>query len=330
VAYLVYHFIKHCIPREVVGACVNRLLGLDLTPAAIHNLKIAAAGYYEETLQAIVKNLCAGSLLHVDETRVSIKGKTAYVWVLTNLHEVAYVYSDTREGEFLQALLQEFKGVMVSDFYVIYDSFGCPQQKCLIHLMRDLNSEILNQPYDEELKDIIISFAQLLRQMVETADRFGLKKHFLRKHLALVDRFYRNLDKVNYQSEAAIRCKARFEKNKNKLFTFLNYDGVPWNNNNAEHAIKAFARLRDIIRGHCTVAAIKQYLVLLSVSQTCEYQGIDFLASYARAKRTLTPLHPARERNNWRGGRHQSSQLNSAIRRLGVDVLCCGAVNRYG
>jgi hypothetical protein len=53
--------------------------------------------------------------------------------------------------------------------------------------------------------------------MAETADRFGLKKHFLRKHLALVDRFYRNLDKVNYQSEAAIRCKARFEKNKNKL-----------------------------------------------------------------------------------------------------------------
>ena len=30
-----------------------------------------------------------------------------------------------------------------------------------------------------------------------------------------------------------------------RLFTFLAYDGIPWNNNNAEHAIKAFARLRN-------------------------------------------------------------------------------------
>jgi hypothetical protein len=38
------------------------------------------------------------------------------------------------------------------------------------------------------------------------------------------------------------KYKQRFEKNRDKLFTFLRYDGVPWNNNNAEHAIKAFAR----------------------------------------------------------------------------------------
>jgi hypothetical protein len=26
-----------------------------------------------------------------------------------------------------------------------------------------------------------------------------------------------------------------------KMFTFLDFDDIPWNNNNAEHAIKAFA-----------------------------------------------------------------------------------------
>jgi predicted RecB family nuclease len=277
VAYLVYHIVKLCIPREVVGAGLNRLLDLGLTPAATHNMKIAAAEYYEETRQAILLNLAAGNLLHIDETRVSIEGKAAYVWVLTNLHEVAYVYADTREGEFVQTLLHEFKGALVSDFYAVYDSLNCPQQKCLIHLMRDLNAEILAKPYDEELKTIVRGFAELLRPMVETVDRFGLKKRFLRKHLVSVERFYQNLSKADCQSEAAIKCKERFEKNRNKLFTFLHYDGVPWNNNNAEHAIKAFARLRDVIRGHCTAEAVEQYLVLLSVCQTCEYQGIDFL-----------------------------------------------------
>ena len=287
VAYLVYHFVKLCIPREVVGASLNRLLDMGLTPAAMHNLKIAAARYFEGTLQAILTNLAAGHLLHVDETKVSIKGKAAYVWVLTNLHEVAYVYSDSREGEFVHTLLCAFKGVVVSDFYAVYDSLDCPQQKCLIHLMRDLNADILAQPYDEELKTIVKGFAELLRPMVETVDRFGLKKHYLRKHIVSVERFYRRLSKSTCQSEAALKCKQRFEKNANKLFTFLEYDGIPWNNNNAEHAIKAFARLRDVIRGHCTTEALQEYLVLLSVCQTCEYQGLDFLSFLRSGKRDI-------------------------------------------
>jgi hypothetical protein len=302
VCYLVYHIVKLCVPREVVGASLNRLLDLGLNPGATHNMKIAAAEYYEETRKAILLNLARGNLLHVDETRVSIKGKVAYVWVLTNLHEVAYVYSDTREGEFVHMLLDEFKGVLVSDFYAVYDSLDCPQQKCLIHLMRDLNAEILAKPYDEELKTIVGGFADLLRGIVDTVDRFGLKKRFLRKHLVSVERFYENLSKSDCPSEAAIKCKDRFEKNRSKLFTFLHYDGVPWNNNNAEHAIKAFARLREVIRGRCTAEAIEQYLVLLSVCQTCEYQGIDFLDFLRSGEKDIHTFAPSQRRQRRRFG----------------------------
>jgi len=55
-----------------------------------------------------------------------------------------------------------------------------------------------------------------------------------------------------YDSPVALTCLERFEKNRDKLITFLNYDGVPWNNNNAEHAIKAFARLREHLGGCST------------------------------------------------------------------------------
>ena len=74
-----------------------------------------------------------------------------------------------------------------------------------------------------------------------------------------------------------MKCKERFEKNRDRLFTFLKYDGVPWNNNNAEHAIKAFARLRDVIAGSSTEKGIDEYLTLLSICQTCRYSGMDFL-----------------------------------------------------
>ena len=75
----------------------------------------------------------------------------------------------------------------------------------------------------------------------------------------------------------ASKLKQRFKRNRDKLFTFLRYDGVPWNNNNAEHAIKAFARLRDVISGLSTKKGVDEYVTLLSVSETCKYRGIDFL-----------------------------------------------------
>jgi hypothetical protein len=57
----------------------------------------------------------------------------------------------------------------------------------------------------------------------------------------------------------------------------LTYDGTPWNNNNAEHAIKAFARLRRLIEGMTSPKGIEADLILLSVCQTCKYSGVDFL-----------------------------------------------------
>ena len=74
---------------------------------------------------------------------MSLKPGIGYVWAITNLEEAVYFYSPTREGDFVHRLLKDFKGVLVSDFYTAYDSLDCPQQKCLIHLIRDLNDDML-------------------------------------------------------------------------------------------------------------------------------------------------------------------------------------------
>lgn len=187
------------------------------------------------------------------------------------------IYGETREGDLLHTLLKDFTGILVSDFYAAYDGIRCRQQKCLIHLIRDLNDDVLKHPYDEELKRLAQAFAGLVRPMVGTVDRHGLKSRFLRKHRVSVDRFYRQLSTVALQSQAAVKLRDRFQKNREKLFTFLDYDGVPWNNNNAEHAVKAFATLRNVIGGCSTEKGIREYLILLSICETCKYKGLDFL-----------------------------------------------------
>ena len=277
VAYFFYQIVELCIPQRAVVQNFNRLFGFRLHRSTLHNLKIRIADYYKATKQQILDRIVHSDVVHADETRANIKGKAAFVWVLTSFREVYYFFAESREGEIAQKLLANFKGVLISDFYTAYDSIGCPQQKCLIHLMRDLNDEILNSPFDEELKKIVIEFGNLLKPMIETVDKYGLKKHFLKKHLNRVDRFYSDLEFSDYQSEVSLKCKDRFERNRDTLFTFLRYDSVPWNNNNAEHAVKAFAGLRDVIGGSSTAKGTDEYLTLLSICQTCKYSGLDFL-----------------------------------------------------
>jgi len=285
VAYVLYHTIDLCIPFPTVRNILSRCFKLDMLLETLITVKRTAARQYKPTYESILRHLVTGNLLHVDETRVSIKGNPAYVWVFTNLQDVAYLYAESRDGSFLQEMLKDFKGILVSDFFTAYDSLNCAQQKCLIHLIRDLNDDVLKHPYDEELKIIVRDFAALLKPIVETIDRRGLKRHFLQKHQTNVDRFYRKLAKLDLQSERAEKCKYRFEKNRDKLFTFLSHDAIPWHNNNAEHAVKAFAKLRDVVRGSFTERTVQNDLILLSICQTCKYSGLDFF-DFLRAGET--------------------------------------------
>jgi predicted RecB family nuclease len=276
VAYVLYHTVELCIPFQTVREILVRCFKLDILLQTLMTVKRTAARQYKPTYEAILRHLVSGSLLHVDETQVSIRGATAYVWVFTNLHDVVYLYKESREGTFLKDMLKDFKGVLVSDFYAAYDGLDCDQQKCLIHLMRDLNDNVLKHPYDEGLKNIVREFAVLLKLIVDTIDRRGLKKRFLGKHQLDVECFYRKISQLECKSEEDEKCRHRFVKNRKKLFTFLSHDGIPWHNNNAEHAIKAFSKLRDITRGSFTERSVRNNMILLSICQTCKYSNLEY------------------------------------------------------
>ena len=299
IAYAIYLNIELRIPQEQVTSNLNKVFSLGLGLGVTHTFKSGVAEAYRDTYDGIVKRLCSGRLLHADETHISVKGRDGFVWVLTSMEEVAYFYTPTREGSTIQTMLKKFSGVLVSDFYAAYDSISCFQQKCLIHLIRDLNDELLKHPYDDGLSKLAKEFTALVKPIIETVDRRGLKKRFLGKHLVFVDRFYKRIAGEVGASESVRKVIDRLQKNRETLFTFLGFDDVPWNNNNAEHAVKAFATLRRVIDGTTSENGLRDYLILLSLCETCKYQGLDFLEfmrsgikdipEYARAKGASRP-----------------------------------------
>ena len=112
--------------------------------------------------------------------------------------------------------------------------------------MRDINDDLLQHPFDEELKELARRYTLTLKPMVETIDKHGLKTKFLSKHKRTL-----RLSSIGLRNERSHRrspraTRSRIEKYGERLFTFLDYDGVPWNNNNAENALKLVASRRRL------------------------------------------------------------------------------------
>ena len=206
---------------------------------------------------------------------MKLKKEDGYVWVFANTEDVVFNYQSSRKAEFLHDLLSDFGGVLVTDFYTGYDSLNCAQQKCLVHLLRDINDAMLKNPFDAEAKEFGHRFGEILRQIVDTVDRFGLRKTYLAKHKKDTEKWIQDLEGITFQTELVENLRKRVVKYRTKLFEFLVHDGVPWNNNNAEHAIRYFAKYR-LVNGRVTENGIRDYLVLLSIYQTCRYRGISF------------------------------------------------------
>jgi predicted RecB family nuclease len=275
-AFITYLLIELRLSNQKAAEHASTLFDLPLKKYNATQIKAKMAEKYMPTYRGILQEIANGALVHADETKGVVKGGGHYVWVFANLTTVAYVYAESREAAIVGDLLEGFRGVLVSDFYAAYDSVPCAQQKCLIHLMRDINEDLHKNPFDSELKEIASRFGSLLREIVETIDAHGLKARYLAKHKQSAMGFIEHVVGMKCATEAGLALTKRIEKNKDKLFTFLDHDGEPWNNNNAEHAVRAFTRLRNVMNSS-TPKGTREFATLMSIQQTLRYRGMNFL-----------------------------------------------------
>lgn len=268
--------IQYRLSSESIVNILKDSFKIRSSATQISNFKEIIASKYIKAYQEIISDMTNSSLIHVDETIARIKDIDGYVWVFANYDSVYYQFRETRESEFIKELLKDFDGVLISDFYTGYDSLKCKQQKCVVHLIRDMNGDFLKNQLDEELKNIVLEFGNLLRSIIATIDKYGLKKIHLNKHKKDIDRFYTKIISKPFESELALSYQKRLLKYREKIFLFIEYDNIPWNNNNAEHSIKPFAKWRKKISKTLTKKNIEDHLILLSILQTCKYRGVNF------------------------------------------------------
>lgn len=276
-AWVIYQRIVLRLPYRIILQEMEDIFNERVSESTLISFISYFAEYYNATEKLLMCRILKSPFVHVDETRINIQGVDHYVWVFTNGTHVVFRVTETRESTLVHELFSDYKGVLISDFYGGYDAVTCRQQKCLVHLIRDLNNDLWDDPYNREYEAFVSEVKHLLVPIFEAEKQYGLKKRHLSKFTKSVHRFYReNIDKAHSNCELIAKYQKRFQRYRDSVFTFLELDGIPWHNNTAENAVRHLAVQRKI-SGTFFKKVAPQYLLLLGIVQTCRFQDKSLL-----------------------------------------------------
>ncbi|MBD2248168.1 IS66 family transposase [Nostoc sp. FACHB-888] len=275
-AWVIYQRIAMRLPYNAIAQSTEAYFGEKISCGRLAELIKEMGQHYAETERLIVQHLLKSPFIHADETEISIVGINQYVWVFTDGKYVFLKLTETREANIVHEFLAEYKGILISDFYPGYDSVQCRQQKCWVHLLHDLNDDLRENPFNQELETFVLAVKDLIIPIMETIQKYGLKKRYLSKFSKEVEKFYQKMitDK-NYKSDLTVKYQKRFIRYRESLFTFLEQDGIAWHNNTAERAIRPVTKQRAI-SGSFYASVMSGYLVLLGIRQACRFQDKSF------------------------------------------------------
>jgi len=252
---------------------------VKISPAAIVKQLLRLSQWLEGQYHRLKLLLRAAGVVYADETSWRNQGRNAQLWTLTNDRHTLYHIDDSRGGNVIADLLGEAFGVdgkstLVSDFYGVYDRFDCPQQKCLVHLLRELKDTIAQR---SELSDH--AFFKRCKKLVKDMLRLKTKREQLtpdvyEHQVQLVEKRLAELGQSLWDDPDAERLARRLKKCNGKLTTFLHKPEVDGTNNAAERALRPAVVMRKITGGNRSESGAIAWAKLASLIRTADQKNL--------------------------------------------------------
>ena len=264
--------------------------------ALLDQVREAAA----DTLAGLQKALRQSPVLHADETGWRQDGQNGYVWTFATAGEQPiryYEHDPTRRQAVVQRIVGPAEGerataCLVSDFYCGYNDYAGPQQRCWVHLLRDLHD--LKVDYAD--RDDVRAWATAVRALYDRAQAWRTT-HGAADGQACADAYRRLVRQAvtlgrRYAQEPAHPCQAlakRLLRHQDELFQFVARPEVPADNNLAERAVRPLVVMRKISGGSRSARGTSTRLGLASLFGTWQARGLDPLAECLALLRTPAP-----------------------------------------
>jgi hypothetical protein len=125
-------------PYRQIQWYLETVHGLRLSQGALVGAVRTVARQGAPQAARIQEQVRASPVVHADETGWRETGRNGYVWTFSTPTARTFTYG-TRAGSMVDAALGPGSaGVLVSDFYAVYDGLDCDKQRCLAQLLREL------------------------------------------------------------------------------------------------------------------------------------------------------------------------------------------------
>lgn len=267
---------------------LNFHLQFVITPGGLvqmwHRLGEILKSWYEEIAEEIV----GSGVLHADETGWRINGRLGWLWCFTTTAATLFVIERSRASPVvLKFITEQFDGVLVSDFWGAYNILTCAKQKCLVHLLRDLERV---ETYKDTGGDWA-RFAKRLRRLVRDAIR--LRKRLEELDPATYERRYHRMEQrlqwlieMEWTNRQARRLVKRLRRHQHELFTFVLEHEVPFENNVAERVIRQAVIMRKNSYNNRSAKGASTQAILMSVFTTLKQRGLNPITTIEQALRT--------------------------------------------
>lgn len=213
----------------------------------------------------------------VDETGWRIEGEEYYTWAFVTPRLSYITIAKTRSHLVPEQVLgkpEEFKGVVVSDFFDVYDAYG--GQRCLAHLRRDLKA--CQQEHDPVCKAFAGEALDNIARGWEMWRRYQRDPGYFPNSREAVSRikagFRAYLDGLPASVPEPVRLlRQRFNNYWEEIWYFLDHPNVPPDNNLAERGLRPTVTFRKMSGGSRSEWGAELTARMMSVLDTCRKQG---------------------------------------------------------
>jgi transposase len=268
--------------------------GIHMARSTLTGLIHREGDLLEPIVNALFESVLDSKALAMDETPIKAgikskgKMKTGYFWpIYGDRNEVVFPFSESRSASVLNDLLGGYRGILISDGYVAYESYVKETNKnihaqCWSHTRRQfLKAEAIEPELTDKallyIRHLYEAEALLKPKLVDDAKRMELRAERCKP---IVDEFFEWLKTTletcvllpsNPFTEAAGYALAR-EK---QLQVFLEYPDVPIDTNHLEREIRPIALGRKNWLFCWTEIGAKYVGIFQSLLVTCRLQSVD-------------------------------------------------------
>ena len=228
--------------------------------------------------------------VHADDTSWRIDGENHWLWIFLTKVVAYYTIRETRSRKVIEDCLgPEFDGVVVLDFYPSFMNLPYEQQKCIVHLLRKMR-DFEKKPDFEPGREWKRVKMRVKRMVTEALDANENMEN-LEERSRLKQRLIARTEAVSQLPRRHIYAKkiaSLVGQYKESLFTFLDHEGVHWENNPAERGLRPMVVNRKTSFGSRSDEGAERRAILQSTAETARLQGTSFI-SFAGAELGLPP-----------------------------------------